>query len=111
MTIKRYGSIIGLKPEQIAEYKRIHAAAWPDVLKQIKASNITNYSIFLKEPENLLFAYYEYTGADHDADMAAMAADPRTQEWWAVCMPMQTPLETRREDEWWASMEEVFHTD
>jgi L-rhamnose mutarotase len=109
--MKRYGAVIGLKPEQIAEYKRVHAAVWPDVLRQIKASGISNYSIFLREPENLLFAYYEYEGADHDADMAAMAADPRTQEWWAVCMPMQSPLITRTDGEWWASSEEVFHLD
>jgi len=107
----RYGAVIGIKPEAIAEYKRIHAAVWPDVLKQITASKISNYSIYLKEPENLMFAYYEYHGTDHDADMAAMAADPRTQEWWAVCMPMQAPLVTRKEGEWWAGMEEVFHID
>ena len=107
----RYGSVLALKGDQIAEYKRLHAAVWPDVLRQIRASNIRNYSIFLREPENLLFAYYEYTGTDHDADMAAMAADPRTQEWWAVCMPLQSPLATRAEGEWWASTEEVFHLD
>jgi len=109
--MQRYAAVIGLKPEQIAEYKRVHAAVWPDVLNQIKASGIGNYSIFLREPENLLFAYYEYEGADHDADMAAMAADPRTQEWWAVCMPMQAPLATRAEGEWWAGAAEVFHLD
>ena len=107
----RYASIIALHPTQIAEYKRVHAAVWPDVLTQIKASGITTYSNFLREPENLLFAYYEYVGTDHDADMAAMAADPRTQDWWAVCMPMQAPIATRAEGEWWASMEEVFHLD
>jgi L-rhamnose mutarotase len=26
-------------------------------------------------------------------------------------MPMQAPLDTRAEGEWWANMEEVFHTD
>jgi L-rhamnose mutarotase len=26
-------------------------------------------------------------------------------------MPMQQPLDTRKEGEWWAEMEEVFHTD
>lgn len=109
--MRRYGSVIGLKPDQISEYKRIHADVWPDVLERIKASNIRNYSIFLKEPENLLFSYYEYVGSDHDADMAAMAADPKTQEWWAVCMPMQAALDTRRAGEWWAGMEEVFHLD
>jgi len=109
--MKRYGSVIGLKLEAIAEYKRLHAAVWPDVLKQIAGSNIRNYSIYLKEPENVMFAYYEYHGVDHAADMAAMAADPRTQEWWAVCSPLQVPLDTRKPGEWWAGMEEVFHVD
>lgn len=107
----RYGFILGIKPEHIAEYKRLHAAVWPDVLKQIKASNISNYSIYLREPENLMFAYYEYTGTDHDGDMARMADDKRTQEWWAICMPLQSRLATNREGEWWGAMEEVFHED
>ena len=109
--MQRYGSVIGLNAEAIAEYKRIHADVWPDVLAQIARSNIRNYSIFLKEPENLLFSYFEYHGTDYATDMAAMAADRRTQEWWDVCMPMQVPLETRKDGEWWASMPEVFHVD
>ena len=55
----------------------------------------------------LLFAYFEYVGDDFDADMAKMAADPETQRWWDIMMPMQDPLETRAEGEWWADMEEV----
>jgi L-rhamnose mutarotase len=109
--MKRYGRVLGLKPEAIAEYKRIHAAVWPDVLAQIQRSGIRNYTIFLREPENLLFAYYEYHGTDHDGDMAKMAEDKRTQEWWDICMPMQAPLATKTADEWWAGMEEVFHVD
>jgi L-rhamnose mutarotase len=109
--MKRYGRVIGIKPEVIAEYKRIHAAVWPSVLQQIKASRIANYTIFLKEPENLLFAYFEYEGDDYAADMAAMAADPHTQEWWKITDPQQVPLSTRKEGEWWAEMEEVFHQD
>ena len=93
--MKRYGSVIGLRPEQMAEYKRVHAAVWPEVLAQIRRSNIRNYSIYLREPENLMFAYFEYVGTDFAADMAAMAADPKTQEWWALCNPMQKPLDTR----------------
>ncbi len=46
-----------------------------------------------------------------DADMAKMADDPKTQKWWDIMKPMQQPLETRAEGEWWANMEEVFHTD
>ena len=36
--MKRYGSVIGLKPEAVAEYKRLHAAVWPEVLRQIEQS-------------------------------------------------------------------------
>ncbi len=103
----RYGSVIRIKPEKIEEYKRHHAAVWPEVLEMIRRCNIGNYSIFLKD--DLLFGYFEYHGADYAADMARMAADRKTQEWWALMMPMQRPLETRAEGEWWASMEEVFH--
>ena len=107
--MKRYGQIIGIKPETLEEYKKYHAAVWPEVLDTIQKCNIRNYSIFLKD--DLLFAYFEYVGDDLDADMARMAADSKTQEWWTIMKPMQAPLETRAEGEWWANMEEVFHTD
>lgn len=107
--MKRYGSVIGIRPEKLEEYKKLHAAAWPDVLKMIRECNIQNYSIYYKD--GYLFSYFEYTGTDLDADMAKMAADPVTQEWWKLCKPCQVPLETRAEGEWWANMEEVFHTD
>ena len=107
--MKRMGMVI--KPEYIAEYKRTHAAVWPGVLARISDSNIRNYTIFLREPENLLFAYYEYHGEDWAADAKKMAADARTQEWWAIHDPMQAPLATRKAGEWWAMAEEVFHHD
>ena len=109
--MQRMGMVIGLKPEKIAEYKRLHADVWPGVLARISACNIHNYSIFLKEPENLLFGYWEYQGRDFAADAALMAADPETQDWWAVCMPCQEPLATRAQGDWWAMMPEVFHHD
>ena len=109
--MKRYGMVVGLNEAKKAEYVRLHAAVWPDVLKMIKDCHIRNYSIFLKEPENLMFSYYEYHGSDHDADMARMAADPVTQAWWVLCMPCQAPLATRKAGEWWAEMPEIFHED
>jgi L-rhamnose mutarotase len=109
--MQRIGQCVGLRPEIIDEYKRIHAEVWPEVLSLIGRCNIRNYSIYLKEPENILFAYFEYHGSDWAADMAKMAADPKTREWWTITDPMQVPLEGRREGEWWARMEEVFHTE
>jgi L-rhamnose mutarotase len=112
--MKRYGWVIGLKDEKIEEYKRLHAAVWPEVLDMIKQSNIQNYSIYLRRLDDgrtYLFSYLEYTGDDFDADMAKMAADPTTQKWWEVCKPCQEPLSDLADGQWWADMEEVFHID
>ena len=81
------------------------------MLTTIAACQIRNFSIFLKEPENLLFAYWEYHGSDFAADAARMAADPVTRDWWALTDPCQEPFATRAEGAWWAEMEEVFHVD
>ena len=110
--MQRYGMVIGLRPEKVEEYRRLHAAVWPDVLKMIEECNIRNYSIYLRElgdGKHYLFSYFEYTGEDFDADMAKMAADPTTQRWWAECKPCQQPVADAAPGEWWASMEEVFH--
>jgi len=105
--MKRYGMVIKVKPEKLAEYKKLHVAVWPEVLDMIKKCHIRNYSIYHKD--GYLFSYFEYHGDNFDADMEKMAADPVTQKWWAVCKPMQAPLETCTEGQWWADMEEVFH--
>jgi D-threo-aldose 1-dehydrogenase len=103
--------LIGIRPERIDEYKRLHAAVWPQVIEQIKRCNISNYTIFLREPENILFSHFEYHGQDFEADMAAMARDPETHRWWTLCSPCQAPLESRAQGEHWALMREVFHMD
>ena len=76
--MKRYGSVIKVKPEKLDEYKRLHADVWPEVLKMIRECNISNYSIYLGDLEKdkyYLFSCFEYVGEDFEADMAKMAAD------------------------------------
>lgn len=106
--MKRFGMVCRLKPDRVEEYKKLHAAVWPEVLAMIKKCNLQNYSIFLKD--ELLFAYFEYTGDDYESDMSNMEQDPATQRWWNVCKPCMHPLQTRAEGEWWAGMEEIFHS-
>ena len=112
--MKRFGWVIGLKEEKLEEYKKLHAAVWPEILCMISECRFTNYSIYLRKlPDGkyYLFSYLEYTGDDFEADMAEMAADETTQKWWAVCKPCQQPLGDCGENEWWADMQEVFHLD
>jgi L-rhamnose mutarotase len=107
--MKRYGQVIRLKPEKYEEYKKLHAEVWTPVLDMIKECNIRNYTIFHKD--GFLYAYFEYTGTDFEGDMAKMAADKTTQEWWEQCIPCQQPVESVKNGEWWSNMEELFHTD
>lgn len=107
--MRRFGQIIGIKPEHIEDYEKLHAAVWPEVLATIHACNIRNYSIY--RHEHMLFAYFEYIGDNFELDMAKMADDPKTQEWWSHTDPMQEPLSTRQSGEWWHTLKEVFHTD
>ncbi len=107
--MQRIGQLIGVKPEAIEEYERLHAQVWPEVLDMIHACNIRNYTIF--RHDTTLFAYFEYVGNDFAADMANMGADPKTQEWWTYTDPLQEPLPTRGTGEWWTTMRAVFHTD
>jgi L-rhamnose mutarotase len=112
--MKRIGSVIRLREDKIEEYKKLHAAVWPDVLKMIRQCHLRNYSIFLRRLDDgghYLFSYFEYTGPDLAADLARMAADPVTQQWWAVCRPCQQPLADHAASEWWSDMPEVFHLD
>lgn len=107
--MKRVSSVIGLPAENAAEYERLHREVWATVQEQISRSNIRNYSIY--RFGEVLFSYFEYVGDDFDADMAAMAADPATQEWWAVCSPLQRPFDERSEGEWWMQLPELYHQD
>ena len=107
--MKRVAQILGVKKDNLEAYKQLHANIWPGVAEMITECNIHNYSIY--ELNGVLFSYFEYTGDDYDGDMAKMAADPLTQQWWAVCKPLQVPDPNRPEGAWWWDAEEVFHQD
>ncbi len=107
--MQRFGQVIRLKPGAYEEYKRWHKAIWPEIAKVITDCNIRNYSIYTKD--GICYAYFEYHGKDFDGDMAKMAADPKTQEWWAIQKPLQEPVATAAPGEWWSTMEEIFHQD
>ena len=107
MPVQRLASVIGLPATNAAEYERLHADVWPEVRQRLHDVGIRNYSIF--RYAELLYSYMEYVGDDYERDMAALAADPRTQQWWAVTGPLQSTLRTSEQDEWWVSIPEVFH--
>jgi L-rhamnose mutarotase len=104
-------SVIGVRPEKLALYKELHAQPWPEMNAALSAANIHNYSIYLREPENLLFSYWEYTGSDFEADMQVLDGLAVSKRWLALTDPCQVKLQSARGNEWWSFMPEIFHLD
>ncbi|KAH0611515.1 uncharacterized protein H6S33_010780 [Morchella sextelata] len=112
--VRRFGQYVRLRPSALKEYKEIHAAVWPDVLKQIQECNIRDYSIFYDDATHILFATFKYVGTDYEADMKKMAANEKVREWWDVTDQMQeSPIEgavsSKEGPGWWKATEEVFY--
>lgn len=109
MAIQRIASVVKVRLADIAEYERIHIEVWPEVLATLKRANIQNYSIY--RYGEYLFSYLEYIGSNYSADMALIAADPKTVAWWAITGPMQEQVPEVLGDEWWHTIPEAFHLD
>ena len=80
--MKRVAQVIRLRPEQQENYRELHRNVPRPVLDTLRDCHIRNYSIHLLG--DLLFGCFEYDGDDLDADMARMAADEVTQDWWRL---------------------------
>ena len=66
-----------VKEEKLEEYKRLHREVWPELLADMRAASIRNYSIFARGPE--LFGYLECD--DWDAAVAALARSEANRRW------------------------------
>ena len=75
--MQRVGFRLAVKPERLEEYKRIHRAVWPDLLADMGAAGIRNYSIFARGPE--LFGYLECD--DWEAAKAALGRSDANRRW------------------------------
>ena len=106
--MQRFAFVVDVHPERRDEYLKLHAAVWPEVEAALSAHHVTNYSIFIIE--DTLFGYYEYTGDDYEADLAAVDADPVTARWLALTGPCQTPFGwDHKPGEVWRRLDEVWH--
>jgi len=105
---KRVGMVIGLKPANLEEYKRLHSDDHPGVRDLLNKYHMHNFSIFMqKMPDGKWyeFGYYEYTGDNFEKDMAQLAKEPRNIEWGKLCSPMQLPLPEATD---WTEMEAIY---
>jgi L-rhamnose mutarotase len=106
--VQRVGMVVGLRPEKIDSYKKLHADDNPGVRDLLDKYNMHNFSIFLTQIDGKWyeFGYYEYTGNNYEADMNKLAQEQRNIEWLKVCDPMQVQLKGEKS---WKIMERIFY--
>lgn len=77
--MKRFAFKMLLKPGCVDEYKRRHAAIWPEIVALLKKTGVSNYSIFFDEETNLLFAVQE----QGEVSSQDLGEEPIIKKWWA----------------------------
>ena len=101
----RYCFLLRVRPERMDEYRRRHAAVWPEMLAALAEAGWRNYSLFLAD-DGLLVGYVE--ADDRQTSRAAMAGTEVNARWQAEMAPFFAELEGAP-DEGLVLLEEVFH--
>jgi L-rhamnose mutarotase len=90
-----------VKPEHLDEYRRRHAAVWPDMLAALRDAGWRDYSIFLRD-DGLVVGYF--VTDDLAAAREAMAATDVNTRWQAEMAPFFA-------DSSFLVLDEVFNLD
>ena len=69
-----------LNPGQKEAYTKRHSELWPELKKLLKDAGVSEYSIFIDEETNTLFAFQKVSG---DGGSQDLAENPIVQKWWA----------------------------
>ncbi|MBS1916545.1 MAG: L-rhamnose mutarotase [Bacteroidetes bacterium] len=87
-----------------AEYKRRHDEIWDELKGLLAESGVRDYSIFLDEATNILFAYLVI---DDAMKLDELPNEPIMQKWWAY---MKDIMETNEDNSpKTISLKEVFY--
>lgn len=91
--LERYAFRMRLKPGMKTEYKARHDAIWPGLVTLLREAGVSDYSIYLDDETDSLFALL-HRPADHTMDR--LAEHPVMRKWWAS---MADLMETKPDDE------------
>ena len=88
----RFAFKMKLKAGCAEEYKKRHDEIWPELKELLKNAGVADYSIFLDEETDTLFAVQKQTGEGGSQDLGE---NPIVQKWWAF---MAEIMETNPDD-------------
>lgn len=78
-TMQRFAFKMKLNPGQKKAYKERHGQLWPELKKLLKDNGVSEYSIFLDEETNTLFAFQKVSGQGGSQDLAN---NDIVKKWW-----------------------------
>ncbi len=78
--MKRIAFKMYLKEGQKDEYIKRHDNIWPELKNLLKDAGISDYSIFLDDETNTLFAIQKVSGEGNSQDLGQTEI---VQKWWA----------------------------
>lgn len=77
--MKRFAFNMHLKQGQKEEYIKRHNEIWPELKKLLKDAGVNEYSIFLDETTNTLFAFQKISGKKGSQ---LLGQNETVQKWW-----------------------------
>jgi L-rhamnose mutarotase len=107
--MKRVGFMLKVNAEKIPEYKRVHAAVWPEMIAALRRNGWCNYSLFMNK-DGVLFGYFE-TPQSFQAALEGMSREEVNKRWQAYVASCFEGLSGAAADESMLELEEVFHMD
>ena len=78
--MKRLAFKMYLNEGQKKAYKKRHDEIWPELKQLLKDAGVSEYSIFLDEETNTLFAFQKVSGDGSSQDLGQTEI---VQKWWA----------------------------
>lgn len=103
-TMKRAAFKMKLYPGKKEEYRKRHDEIWPELADLLTKSGIHEYSIFLDEETNTLFAVYSLTD---DNSVDELHKNPLMKKWWAYMKDIMTSNPDNSPES--KPLEEVFY--
>ena len=102
--MKRLAFKMKLNPGQKRAYIKRHNEIWPELKELLKDSGVNEYSIFLDEETDTLFAFQKVSG---DGGSQDLPNNPIVQKWWEFMADiMETNPDNSPVSE---ALEEVFY--
>lgn len=104
--MQRIAFLIRVKPEKLEAYRKLHNPIWPELIEELKAAGLRNYSLWL-QPDGTEFGYLE---CDDWQAACAYLAESEVHDRWQQLMQeyLLTPVSDEEGGQPIEMLERVF---